>query len=224
MSGQVRARVSIDEAIVTNLLKAVRPQITDLHGCSWQELEASVRARAAILLEQNKARAIDDPSRQWLLLSSIILAAYQELRPLVDDPQAVLSMLRYAITVPFAGRLSAYIADRFGISQDAPEEAFTRIAENFKARGEKSFGQAYTYVQEVQDEGRSFVNIQKCFFNDFFRANGMPEVTPIFCAMDNLWAEELEKPCYGVRFERPTTLAQGGDMCRFQFSKRSAKQ
>jgi hypothetical protein len=224
MSEQARARVSIDEAIVTNLLKTVRPQITDLHGCSWQELEASVRTRTAMLVEQNEGRAIDDPSRQWLLLSSVILAAYQELRLLVDDAQAVLSILRDAVTVPFAEHLTAYIADRFGISQDAPEEAFTRIAENFKARGEERFGQAYTYVQEVQDEGRSFVNIQKCFFNDFFRANGMPELTLIFCAMDNLWAEELEKPCYGIRFEHPTTLAQGGDMCRFQFSKRSAKQ
>jgi len=224
MSEKTRARVSIDEAIVTNILKGVRPQITDLHGWSWQELEASVRARAAMLVEQNKGRAIDDPSRQWLLLSSIVLAAYQELRPLIDDAQAVLSILRYAMTVPFAEHLTAYIADRFGISQDAPEEAFTRIAENFKARGEERFGQAYTYVQEVQDEGRSFVNIQKCFFNDFFRANGVPELTLIFCAMDNLWAEELEKPCYGIRFERPTTLAQGGDMCRFHFSKRSAKQ
>lgn len=223
MSEQARARVSIDEAIFTNLLKAVRLQITDLHGCSWQELEATVRARAAMLLEQNEARAIDDPSRQWLLLSAIILAAYQKIQPLVDDAQAVLSILRYAMTAPFAEHLTAYIADRFGISQGAPEEAFNRIAENFKARGEERFGQAYIYVQEVQDEGRCFVNVQKCFFNDFFRANGMPEVTPIFCAMDNLWAEELEKPQYGVRFERPTTLARGDDMCRFQFTKATAK-
>ena len=223
MSDQARTKLSIDGAIVINLLKAARPRITDLHGWTWQEIEASVRARAAMLVEQNEARAIDDPSRQWLLVSSIILAAYQELQPLVGDTQAMLSVLRNAMAAPFKERLTAYIADRFGISQDAPEEAFTRIAENFKARGEERFGQAYSYVQEVQDEGRCFVNIQKCFFNDFFRANGKPELTLIFCSMDNLWAEELEKPCYGVRFERPTTLAQDGDMCRFQFSKRSVR-
>jgi hypothetical protein len=81
-----------------------------------------------------------------------------------------------------------------------------------------------TYVQEVQDRTRSFINIQQCFFNDFFRANGAPEVTPIFCAMDYLWAEELEQPHYGVRFDRPTTLAQGDDMCRFQFTKSPTKR
>jgi len=224
MSEKARVRASIDEAIVTDLLKAARPQITDLYGQSWQEFVASVRGRATILAEQNEARAIDAPSRQWLLLSSIILAAYQELRPLVDNAQAVVSILRYAITVPFMEHLTSYIADRFGISQDAPEEAFTRIAENFKVRGEKRFGKAYTYVQEVQDNRRSFINIQNCFFNDFFRANGIPELTLIFCALDNLWTEELEKPCYGVHFECPTTLAQGADMCRFHFTKRSMKE
>ena len=80
-------------------------------------------------------------------------------------------------------------------------------------------GSTIRYVQDVQDAERSFTNIHRCFYNDFFRANGAPEVTPIFCAMDYLWAEELEKPQYGVRFERPTTLARGDDMCRFQFTK-----
>lgn len=221
MSEQTRT-VSISEAPVTGLLAAVRPQVTDLHGRSWEEIETAVRHRMTKLTEQNEARMIDLPSRQWLLLASMILATYRELLPLIGEENTALSILHNAMVAPFREHLTGYIADRFGISQDAPEEAFKRIAENFKARGEQHFGKAYIYVQEVQDEGRSFVNIQKCFFDDFFRANGMPEVTPIFCAMDNLWAEELEKPQYGVRFERPTTLARGDDMCRFQFTKKKA--
>jgi len=223
MSEQPRTRVSTDQAIFTNLLKTVRPQVTDLHGRSWEEIETAVRDRMTTLTEQNKTRMIDAPSRQWVLVAAAILAIYRELQPLVVDGQILLSMLRNAIAAPFKKRLAAYIADRFGISQDAPEEAFTRIAENFKTRGEERFGQAYTYIQEVQDEGRCFVNVPRCLFNDFFRANGAAEVTPIFCAMDDLWAEELEKPQYGVRFARPTTLAQGADMCRFQFTRTSTK-
>lgn len=217
------ATTAISGALVTDFLAAVKPQVTDLHGRSWEEIETAVRDRMTKLTEQNEARMIDAPSQRWLLLASMILAAHRELLPLVGDEQTGLSILRNAMAAPFKERLTTYIADRFGISQDAPEEAFNRIAENFKARGEERFGKAYAYVQEVQDERRIFINIQKCFFNDFFRANGMPGVTPIFCAMDNLWAEELEKPQYGVRFERPTTLARGHDMCRFQFTKTSAK-
>ena len=222
MSEQAKTDV-ISKSLVTNLLAAVRPQVAYLRGRFWDEIEMAVHERMTKLIEQNKAMIIDAPSRQWLQLCSMILAAYQELLPLVGDKQIALSVLRNVMEAPFKEGLTGYIADRFGILQDAPEDAFNRIAENFKVRGEKRFGQTYAYVQEVQDEERSFINIQKCFFNDFFRANGMPEVTPIFCAMDNLWIAELDKPQYGVRFKQPTTLAGGDDLCRFQFTKTKAK-
>ena len=62
--------------------------------------------------------------------------------------------------------------------------------------------------------------INKCLFNDFFRQHGAPELTSIFCALDSMWIDELHQPKYGVRFERPTTLAGGDDACRFQFSRK----
>ena len=74
-------------------------------------------------------------------------------------------------------------------------------------------------MEDVRDDSRTFVNIERCLFNEFFRRNGAPEVIPILCALDNIWADELARPRYGVRFERPTTLARGDDACRFQFSK-----
>jgi hypothetical protein len=224
MPEQVSSGLSIVEAIITNLLEAVQSQIPDLQGQSWEELTGTIRVRAATLAQQNAALVIDDLSHQWLTLSSLLLAAYRELQPHVGDVQEVLAMLRRAMAAPIQARITTHLEERFGISQDAPADAFSLIAANFKRRGERRLGKAFTYVQDVQDGTRSFINIQQCFFNDFFRANGAPEVTPIFCAMDYLWAEELEQPRYGVRFDRPTTLAQGDDMCRFQFTKSPSKR
>jgi len=224
MPEQVSSGLSIGEAIVTNLLEAVRSQIPDLHGQSWEEFTSTIRAHAATLAQQNAARVIDNPSQQWLMVSSLLLATYRELQPVVGDVQEVLAILRSAMAAPIQARITTHLEERFGISQDAPADAFSLIAENFKRRGEERFGKAFTYVQDVQDGTRSFINIEKCFFNDFFRANGAPEVTPIFCAMDYLWAEELEQPHYGVRFDRPTTLAQGDDRCRFQFTKSASQR
>jgi hypothetical protein len=219
MSEHASLGLSIGEAIVSNLLEAARPQIPALHGRSWQALTSAIRAHAATLAEQNAARATDGPSQQWLALSSLLLAAYRELQPLVGDAQEVLAILRHAMAAPIQARIATHLEERFGITQETPADAFTLIAANFKRRGDERFGDAFTYVQDVQDETRSFINIERCFFNDFIRANGAPEVTPIFCAMDYLWADELEQPRYGVRFDRPTTLAQGHDACRFQFTK-----
>ena len=121
---------------------------------------------------------------------------------------------------PFRNRISGYLESRFGISDNAPHQAFSRISENFQKRGEERFGSTFRYATDIRDGRRNFVNIERCFFNDFFRANQAPEVTSRFCALDKVWAEAPEEHRYGVRFERRTTLANGDDACRFQFHKR----
>ena len=78
------------------------------------------------------------------------------------------------------------------------------------------YGAAFRYEQAVQDNTRSFIHIHTCFFYAFLNENGAPELNGLFCALDNLWAEELENH-YGVYFRRPETLERGGAMCRFQF-------
>jgi hypothetical protein len=162
--------------------------------------------------------AQDAPGEQWLRTSSTVLAAYEALKPAIGGPE-LLALFREALEGPFRQQIANYMENRFGISESAPEEAFARIAENFQKRGEQRFGLAFRYAADIRDSGRNFVNIERCFFNDFFRANHAPEVTSLFCALDKVWANALEQPRYRVRFERPTTLADGDDACRFQFSK-----
>lgn len=62
--------------------------------------------------------------------------------------------------------------------------------------------------------------IQRCFFNDFLRGNQAPELILVFCACDNIWADEIKKEKYGVTFQCPCLLSLGDDACRFQFKRR----
>jgi hypothetical protein len=173
-----------------------------------------VRWLNASLLWQAKG----DPSRRWLAFSWAVLFAYRALRPFVGQQKAI-AILQTALSRRFRKQTQGYMDARFGISQERPEEAFDRISQNYKARGELLFGSRFTYVQAVQDKHRSHTHITKCLFNDFFRAHGAPEVTSLFCALDSVWADELNQPHYKAHFERPTTLAAGDDACRFQFSR-----
>jgi hypothetical protein len=66
-----------------------------------------------------------------------------------------------------------------GIDPHSPEAAFAAVATHFKTRGEQLFGKAFIYEQEMQTAQASFVNIRRCFFNDFITANGAPELTPV---------------------------------------------
>lgn len=210
---------NFDEAFASQFVRGVSDRLTAPESKRWQPPLESVRLDASRIAQENAQLAADSAGARWIALSSLLLATYRSLRSSLGDEKRTLDVLREALTGPFAPQITSYIQIRFGISQDAREEAFRRVSENFRSRGEATFGRSFRYVDDVRDDGRVFVNVERCLFNEFFRRNGAPEVTSVLCAMDSVWADELSKPGYGVRFERPTTLAQGGDACRFQFTK-----
>ena len=209
----------IDDAFASQFLRGVSERLTSTELERWQADQVAIRPDASRIAEENARLAEDPAAGRWIQLSSMLLATYRSLRSSLGDEKRALTILREALTRPLQGQITSYIQARFGISQDAPQEAFHHVSENFKSRGELSFGRSFRYVDAIHDDRRAFVNIERCLFNEFFRRNGAPEITPILCALDNVWADELSKPRYGVRFERPTTLAKGDDACRFQFTK-----
>ena len=209
----------IDDAFASQFLRGVFEQLTFEESERWQASQVSLRSDASRIAEENSQLAQDSAAMRWIGISSLLLATYRSLRSFLGDGKRTLTILRETLTGPLRRQITSYLEARFGIFPDAPEEAFHRVSQNFKSRGEARFGQSFRYVDDVRDERRAFVNIETCLFNEFFRQNGAPEVTSILSALDNVWADELSKPRYGVRFERPTTLARGDDACRFQFTK-----
>lgn len=176
-------RLSFGDTSAASLVAMARTRLTEPENRSWEEIEAAIDAQARHLVERNGHLVEDAPARQWLATASLVLAAFRELEPLAGSVEAI-SILPDALTAPFKSNVTQYLANRFGIEPDAPAEAFDRIAENFKRRGEERFGKAFIYFQDIKDSDRSFTNIRRCFFNDFFRANGAAAATPIFCTLD----------------------------------------
>jgi hypothetical protein len=159
-----------------------------------------------------------DPTPKWRRLLWLVLLAYRTLRLLIGERSAI-SAIQAVLSYRFRKHTQMYLTERFGITQDTPEKAFDCISQNYKVRGEQLFGPGWDYVTDIQDSNHSFTNINKCLFNDFFQSHRTPELTFLFCTIDLIWVDEIHKPCYGVHFERPTTLAMGDDACRFQFSR-----
>jgi hypothetical protein len=151
-------------------------------------------------------------------LSASLLAIYRTLQPVLADNQQLLDLLQEVLFSAFyADGMEAYLRKRFGVTPEAPDEAWDRVCKNFIQRGREQFGEAWLYEQGVKDHRRCFVNIRKCGFADFFLAHGAREILYLLCGGDFLWADALEE--YGIKFERPTILAEGNEACRFQFFK-----
>ncbi len=84
-------------------------------------------------------------------------------------------------------------------------------------RALRRYGPSFSFSQEVADSRRIVSRVERCGFHDYLRRFGAPELTPVFCAWDLLWADELNRPGTGVRFSRPQTIAEGADACVFAF-------
>jgi hypothetical protein len=183
------------------------------------KLRSRIEARLGPILARNEDRATDEISKRNLLFTSLLLAAYHELRDQLGEGQTAADLLRETMTDLFRPRIRDYIRQRFDVDADRPGEAFQRVAANFLERGKSGFGAGFAYEQEVQTERLSFVNVTNCLFLDFLRANGAPELTPVLCALDTVWADELNDGPYNLSFARPTLMSAGDDKCRFQFTR-----
>lgn len=55
----------------------------------------------------------------------------------------------------------------------------------------------------------------RCIYKDVFEKYAVPELTPIFCAADDVIYGDIP----GARWARTKTLGRGGDVCDFRFVK-----
>lgn len=120
-------------------------------------------------------------------------------------------MIGAALTGPTKRRIRPYLWLGFGIFSEIPSARST--PSRVRARREALFGRYWIYDDDRRAPQALVVSVRRWLFNEFFRAHGAPELTPLFCALDRLWAEELSDPRYRVRFSRDTTLAARGTHC-----------
>ncbi len=203
-------------ALRTQVLDLFAQRVSPLLGPSWDPLREEIRRLDTALQQTNAWRAGDLPGALYVKISCCLLAVYRTLLPHFQESRALLDHMKAVIDlVNFQGGMDAFLLDHYGISKDAPDEAWNQICANFIPRGRERFGSGWVVEQGIRDEKRCFFHFRRCGFADFFLENNAREVLYLLCATDYAWGDALEEK-YGIRFERPTTLAEGADACRFQ--------
>ena len=220
-SNELEAQVT---AFALSFLSPLERRVASFTRQPWAEVSSEIEDCAQTIVAVNAFQIVDAPSQSHLLLSSFLLAAYRVLSPLIADKKFLRESLFDALYGEAKKNVAAYLAERFGITPDAPEKAFEKAAANFKKIGDSKFGRAFIYEQEVLNDREAVTIVRKCFFNDFFRANNGLEVLPLLCAGDELWMEELSQPKYRVKAFRTALLSKGDDVCRFHFVRANLRE
>ncbi len=81
------------------------------------------------------------------------------------------------------------------------------------------YGSSFSFSVEEDTPERFVQGVHRCFFHTFLTAEGAGDLTRLFCAFDSTWIDAIDPPKDGIQFARPSTIADGDVICRFEFER-----
>ena len=139
------------------------------------------------------------------------LALYHTLCEETEEWEAVLAQMETLFEVAFGSlgrvmRLLAYVPDPFRV--------FRKLAHWGLRLGFPPQGWGKEPVEDTH--GSLALNVHRCFYVSVLGAYGAPELTSLFCRMDDLTYGALPS-C--IAWQRTKTLGRGGECCDFRWSR-----
>ncbi len=192
------------------------------HLDAWQRAMAESRGEVAAAMLAARVQARYDAlyanrpyfaprALRWHLEHNILsgLALYQVLREEYDDREAALAETERLFTAAFEqmGRLMSligYLPQPFAVFRWGVHWV---LRLGFPPQGWET--------EIVEDSDRCFAyNVHRCFYLDVLTAYGAPELTALYCNMDDLTFGSLPP---AITWERTKTLGRGDDCCDFRW-------
>jgi hypothetical protein len=139
------------------------------------------------------------------------LALYQTLRQQNDDQDAALAEVEALFEAVF-GQLRRPMALLARLPD--PFAAFRKGAQWVIRLG---FPPEGWEIEPVEDSDRCFAyDVRRCFYLDVLTAYGAPELTALYCKMDDVMYQALPP---SITWERTKTLGRGDDCCDFRWCR-----
>lgn len=189
----------------------------------WQRalIEKHGEVQGALLAARTQARyqALYDerphfthPALRWHLEQNILpgLALYQVLSKESNDQGAVLAEVGSLLEI------GSRAVSRFVNVYTYLPLPFTIMQQMFKA-SLLAFPRQGWDIEQVENSKTSFAfNVHRCFYLDVLTAYSAPELTSLYCRLDDLLYANWSP---SIRWERTKTLGRGDDCCDFRYSR-----
>ena len=176
----------------------------------------SIREESQKIKHTGAGLVKDSPSLGHLELCSHLLAAYNVISPLQEDGGDIVGLLNRAM-MKGINTWSMRLALRFMLytckgNPDRLRDIFGRLMEQYGA----TFKWTSTH-REDDDADRFSLEIQRCFYYEFFKSHDKKMLTPVLCRLDSLWFEMVDPQKHGFYFDksRYQTQGYGAPVCVF---------
>ena len=206
-----------DERYQKEMLRRLHRRLTRLEIAEVDRLLHGLEPEIERIIAANSHMVIDERASPHLRLTATVLASYHALASGNMHPQEAIELIEDVFASIGRTTLRLYTHALLTFSKDP----FTAITRAGKKRALEQYGRAWDF--RIEETDRTFsMTTTKCFYADFFRAVGVPQLTRVFCHWDQNWIEPIDPVKHKIRFDRPTTIGYGGKECSFIFERVTA--
>lgn len=168
----------------------------------------TIKKGAKEIEELNASSVVDAPSRGHLELCSSVLSAYNHLLPVIGTKESTLEFISTAMinginNISMRTSLTLMLAACKG-NPDRLKDIFSWLMEQYGA----SFEWTAPH-KETENEDSFSIEIQNCYYFNFFSSHDAAFLTPILCQLDSLWFEMVEPAKHGFSFDKSRYQTQG---------------
>lgn len=201
---------------MANFKKGLKKEIKSILFERPGPLIKQIESETEKIKQENQHLVKDAPSEGHLEISSYLLGAYRVLLPRIGIEEATISFLKSAMmqgtnTLTLRNALKALII----ACRKKPHRLYQAFGWMMKQYG-ATFDWEVPHVHENEKCTWSF-KIQRCFYFEFFKAAGVPELTTALCQIDALWFNQIKPEREGFYFDTGEyrTQGYGAESCNF---------
>ncbi len=188
-------------------------KLSEIHIQGTDNLEEDICRLSDEIYAANTSLLTDPQASFHLFMTSLILGTYKYLKAKIEGEDEILDIVKYAFLEPGKGMDVEEFAGIFKTSANP----FADMVVMAKDKEQSTYGNTFVFEHEKDDGEAFYQNVTRCFYHDFFNAHGVPHLTSIFCSYDFIWMDIFKNGDFGFTVQRPATMGEGGDKCRFQF-------
>lgn len=174
------------------------------------EIARKVRRAYPLIIEGNRDLLIDRPAHQNMTMAAVVLASYRALMAELDDEAKVIRALKDTFCKFVKAPLQLGLRTALTLSGD-PLKLVAKAFSNSVC--EKVYGATFVFETELTPY-QLRLETKRCFFFEFFRAQGLPHLTEVLCAWDSNWVDVVNNGRWGVRAVYHSRYSTGGTVCR----------
>lgn len=196
------------QAYIDSLLRNLRdhPQVIGHESLLQDNIDKLYKE----LIQRHGKLIVDGRARAHLQVACLVEGSYKTLLPWFrNDQDKVIELIRKPLGESAAGLVGIFQKIALFLSFDK----FSLMSRSLNYM-DSDFGKSFSIKHHILPSYHR-ASVKQCLYNSVFTADGVPELIPIFCALDRMWFDQVHPIRHGIDFSRPSTLADGSTSCEF---------